>query len=356
MDTIIKDIDQIYLVIDSMTDLVRVVNEDGIVLLANKAMIEAVGGCVGRKCFRCLSLTERCADCLSIRASRGEHSLETERHIGERIYSVKAEPVYDADGGYVGVVEVFRDSTDMVRLRTQIMESNDRMMRDMQMARAMQNTILRTAMPNINGYRLSIRFHPCNHVGGDMFEAARMTDGRTLMFISDVSGHGVQAAMLTVFLRSEVASAARRTANIAELAQMLTEAFRELGLGSEVFITAFLAALDAESGELECMNMGHSVPPLIADDRGVREIRQAGLPICSWSALHEREIRKETILKGGRIMLYTDGLFDTQEALKEIKTKFGKEEFDSDAFLDEYEEQADGCKDDVLMAIIERLK
>ncbi len=42
MDTIIKDIDQIYLVIDSMTDLVRVVNEDGIVLLANKAMIEAV--------------------------------------------------------------------------------------------------------------------------------------------------------------------------------------------------------------------------------------------------------------------------------------------------------------------------
>ena len=62
MDTIIKDIDQIYLVIDSMTDLVRVVNEDGIVLLANKAMIEAVGGCVGRKCFRCLSLTERCAD------------------------------------------------------------------------------------------------------------------------------------------------------------------------------------------------------------------------------------------------------------------------------------------------------
>lgn len=355
MDTVIKDIDQIYLVIDSMTDLVRVVNEDGIVLLANKAMIEAVGGCVGKKCFRCLSLTERCADCLSIRASLGEHSLETERHIGERIYSVKAEPVYDANGEYVGVVEVFRDSTDMVRLRTQIMASNDKMMRDMQMARAMQNTILRTALPDINGYRLSMRFHPCNHVGGDMFEAARMADGRTLMCISDVSGHGVQAAMLTVFLHSEVASAARHTASIAELAQILTDAFGELGLGSEVYITAFLTALDAQTGELECMNMGHSVPPLLADEHGVREIRQAGLPICSWSAFAKREIRKEIISKGGRIMLYTDGLFDTQEALRDIENKFGKRDFDADVFLDEYEKQAEGCKDDVLMAIIERV-
>ena len=55
-------------------------------------------------------------------------------------------------------------------------------------------------------------------------------------------------------------------------------------------------------------------------------------------------------------MLYTDGLFDTQEALRDIENKFGKKDFDADVFLDEYEKQAEGCKDDVLMAIIERLK
>lgn len=355
METVLKDVDLIYAVIDSMTDLVRMVDKDGIVLLANKAMVEAVGGCVGRKCYRCLSLTDRCSDCLRIRAKAGEEGLETERRIGDRIYSVKAEPVWDSAGEYLGVVEVFRDSTDTVRLRTQIMESNVRMLRDMQMARAMQHTMLRSSMPDIQGYKLSFMFHPCDQVGGDMFEVVKLTDGRQLMFIGDVSGHGVQAAMLTVFLRSEVASAAKRTSDLSKLAQMLLEAFEELNLGGDMYITAFLAALDPASGELECMNMGHSVPPLIFNGERVCALRIAGLPICTWGAAFKHDTKCEKLERGGRLMLYTDGLFETESSLKKLTANFAETPFDAEEMLAGYDALAAGCRDDLFMIVIERL-
>lgn len=80
----------------------------------------------------------------------------------------------------------------------EISHSNDVMRRDIEIAAQIQRSMLPIVLPSRNNVITDYRFLPCEGVGGDMLNAFELDDEHINLYISDVSGHGVPAAMFAI--------------------------------------------------------------------------------------------------------------------------------------------------------------
>ena len=99
-------------------------------------------------------------------------------------------------------------------------------------------------------------------VGGDFFDIWEIQPNRLGVFISDVMGHGVSAAFVTVFIKTILAEFQEQIGgNPARILEILNTRFNDM-LSSRVFMfaTAFCGVIDCEKGELACANAGIPSP------------------------------------------------------------------------------------------------
>lgn len=290
--------------LDAIPSMVRMVDEEGAVIYANNAMVLRFGEDAEPK-KSCTAV--RCGECVAKRAIRDERRYATISKSRGRVYSIDAGPV--SFDGFVYALEVFTDITKEQKLKEKLMDNNSRMMKDLEIARSLQFSILRHNLPDIEGYRFAAEFLPCEALGGDMYDCFLMRDGRIFMYIADVSGHGVMPAMLTVYLRQEM-FAQCKTPGISpsRVLRNIQDSFEELRTEESIYITIFVIAIDPETGEYTCANAGHSVPPLIAGPKGVRELFVPGTPVCRWVETANREEQQGVLARGEKLFLYTDGL------------------------------------------------
>ncbi len=291
-------------VLDAIPSMVRLVDESGDVLYANSMLSARFGDDADPKA-PCAAI--RCGECVAKRCIRDERRYTTISRSRGRVYTIDAGPV--VIGGSVYALEVFTDITKEQKLKEKLMENNSRMMKDLEIARSLQLSILRHNLPDIPGFRFCAEFLPCEALGGDMYDCFLTRDGRIVMYIADVSGHGVMPAMLTVYLRQEM-FAQCKTPGISpsRVLRNIQDSFEELRTEESIYITVFVVAIDPVTGEFVCANAGHSVPPLIAGPKGIRELFVPGTPICRWAEGGVREEQGGVLSPGERLFLYTDGL------------------------------------------------
>ncbi len=294
-------------ILDGIPDMARVIDEQGRIVYVNSALKERFGDSTSSKCVKMPGAASRCLDCVALRCIQDRRRYSTIAKVRGRIYSVSAGPVEFDDGVYA--LEIYTDITKEQNLKEKLMANNSRMMRDLEIARSLQLSILRHTLPKIKGYRFAAEFLPCEALGGDMYDCFIARDGRIIMYIADVSGHGVMPAMLTVYLRQEM-FAQCKTPGVtpAQVLHSIQDSFEELNTEESIYITVFIAALDPDTGVFVCANAGHSVPPLIAGNGGVREILLPGTPICRWIENAYRDEYTGVLQKGEKLFLYTDGL------------------------------------------------
>lgn len=294
-------------VLDEIPDMVRVLDEKGNILFSNAALRERFGAGIGTRCEKLPGASKHCSECIAEKCIRDRRRYNTIAQVRGRIYSVCAGPV-EFEGRYYAL-EIYSDITKEQNLKEKLMANNSRMMKDLEIARSLQLSILRHNLPKINGYYFSAEFLPCEALGGDMYDCFLTRDGRVIMYIADVSGHGVMPAMLTVYLRQEMFAQCKAAGvSPAQVLHNIQDSFEELNTEESIYITIFIVAIDPATGAFVCANAGHSVPPLIAGNGDLREILLPGTPICRWA---DNSMRSETsgmLQKGERLFLYTDGL------------------------------------------------
>ena len=76
-----------------------------------------------------------------------------------------------------------------------VIEMDEDWAEDMEKAGAVQDHLLGD-IPQLNGVDLAIEYQPYSHIGGDFYQVVRIGDERTFFILGDVSGHGVQAALI----------------------------------------------------------------------------------------------------------------------------------------------------------------
>ena len=163
----------------------------------------------------------------------------------------------------------------------------------------------------IEGYQFAARYRSVleeSELGGDNYDVFSLGGDETALAIVDVSGKGLQAAILGAFVKSVIRAYLRGSSVVSETAARISSAvYREHG--PDLFVTAFIAVLDEPSGTVRFVNAGHPGPLHVSAERSVEVLRAASMPL---GIFPEQEfVEGEVVLApGDQLVLYTDGLYE----------------------------------------------
>jgi sigma-B regulation protein RsbU (phosphoserine phosphatase) len=277
----------------------------------------------------------------------------TEEHhpLGQEktIVRVVKTPLYDARGIIIGLQGIFWDITEQqlaeerirranaelsrsreeLRAKNQLMEDNLRMAREIQTAMLPQfYPVFPPGMaPAQSAFQFTHRYHPAEAVSGDFFSVTALSEAEVGVFICDVAGHGVRAALVTAMIRAlaeELKPLAR------DPGQFLRKLNSDLcailkSTGSPMLTTAFYFVADCQTGRLRFSNAGHPKPLL------VRRSQDSVEPLANHSGRSQPALglfddppyqTTEIILAPGDfLMLFTDGLYEVQGPDEELYTQ-----------------------------------
>lgn len=218
----------------------------------------------------------------------------------------RAIPLLDESGE---IAEWFGAATD-VTLKKQLEAQQKQALRESQrVVETLQTAFLPQTLPKLNRICLDAAYLPAGEgalVGGDWYDAAQLPDGRILLCVGDVTGHGLSAAVTGGKLRQAATVAALTFSDPAEILDILNRVLRFQH--PDVYATAVLAFMDADCTELTYASAGHP-PPLLAANGSVPaiEFKRGGLPLGVADDL-ELKTHRMALPENFVVALYTDGL------------------------------------------------
>jgi sigma-B regulation protein RsbU (phosphoserine phosphatase) len=203
-------------------------------------------------------------------------------------------------------------------------ERNAQMEEDLRMACEVQQAILPQSYPAFpagattatSALRFCDRYRPNGAVGGDFFDVLPLSDTQAGIFLCDVMGHGVRAALVTAMVRALLEGFRHLAADPGWfLAELNRELLSILGQTSvAVFLSAFYMALDVGTGKLSYANAGHPVPLHVRRRAGeVAPLPPPGGAAGPPLGVVERAaygVGNSTVEVGDLLVLFTDGLFE----------------------------------------------
>ena len=318
-------------VLDSMFDWVRVIDKDGAVVFMNNAMLDYLRGnpddvdfndvFMSRPIYNIVTMDYE----LVISTALNSNKYDREISVGSKEFAVISSPLKNDLGETEFIVEVFRDVTRLKKMQQEIYEQNVKFENDLVMAKMLQRRLLPGSSPNAR-IAFNYLYKPCDMLGGDFVDIYNIGKDHLGIYIADVSGHGVSASILTVFLRSTIS---KRMTSPAEALNNLYREYNKNNFESEVYITVFYAIYDLRNNILTYSNAGHNaIPVLYNKARKDRQIYLSvpGLPISNWVDTISYPESSVRVDQGDLLFLYTDGL---AEVKNEEMAMFGQDRINS---------------------------
>jgi sigma-B regulation protein RsbU (phosphoserine phosphatase) len=214
-------------------------------------------------------------------------------------------------------VAVARDITERKRAELVLLE-NSRMLRDMELARQIQSSLLPSVPPDLPGTELAGCCVPATHVGGDYYDYFRREDGVVDMVIADVSGHSIGAALLMVEARSVLCAQVHSFTSPGDILVSLNEILYEDLNQAGLFITLFYVKYDPLTRTLTYSNAGHVLPLISrASETSCWELDSEGLilGVRKTVAFEEKQLQMRA---GDVLLLYTDGIIEARNIAGEL--------------------------------------
>jgi sigma-B regulation protein RsbU (phosphoserine phosphatase) len=249
-------------------------------------------------------------------------------------------PLRDAEGNIIGTFGLSRDITkrkvaenELARVAQELRARNAMLEEDLKMARELQSAMLPQRYPSFTSStgdrRGAVRFHhyftPSMAVSGDFFNVCKISDTQAGIFICDVMGHGVRAALVAAMMHTLLGESHAQLHDPAALLTHLNRALRDTLKSSFVpmFATAFYVVVDLQAGELRYANAGHPCPLLVAGGAHPSETpsklngHKPGPVLGLFDEAHylnsTRQLAPRDVL-----LLFTDGLFEVEGPEGEI--------------------------------------
>jgi sigma-B regulation protein RsbU (phosphoserine phosphatase) len=226
---------------------------------------------------------------------------------------------------------IIRLERELAAQNEALSEANDRMKRDLDAAAAMQRDLLPQDLPPGLGAEFAWYFEPCDELGGDILNVLPLKGRSVGIYLLDVTGHGVPAALLSVTL-SRVLTTRDPSSSIlvtqaddaitpsvrrpGEVAANLNLQFPMASQGSR-FFTMVYGVLDSETGLLRYANAGHPPPILVRPGEAPQQLPVSSFPI---GIVPDAEFEEGSIelQPGDRVYFYSDGLFEAFNERQEM--------------------------------------
>ena len=179
---------------------------------------------------------------------------------------------------------------------------------EMAEARAFQQSLLPDRERTVNRVAVCCRYTPSSALGGDLYDYAPTSAGRTALLIADVSGHGVSAAMLTGIVKS--AFHASHVDGFEPIAVVQRVSMGLAPFSSDRFVTLVTALISPEERQMRYVNAGHPPVALWGRTREPLWLHSTGPLVSPVLATATWEAPVVPIAEGDHLLLYTDGISD----------------------------------------------
>jgi len=217
-------------------------------------------------------------------------------------------------------------SREDLRAKNLIMEENLRMAREIQLTMLPQQypAFPGNVPPEQSAFQFVHRYQAAETVSGDFFSVSALSDNEAAVFICDVTGHGVRAALVTAMIRAlaeELKPLAREPGNfLRKLNSDLCSILKSTG--SPMLTTAFYLVADWPAGKMRFANAGHPKPLLMHRSTGrielLAHVSSRGEPALGLFDNPSYQTSEVTIAPGDFVMLFTDGLYEVQGQNEEL--------------------------------------
>ena len=202
-----------------------------------------------------------------------------------------------------------------------LLELADRvvMKRDLEIAKDIQTWLLPGAPLQIPGYQIAYATRPANTVAGDYYDVilrpgATLDHDRILFVVADVAGKSIPAAMLMATFQASLRTLSDGRASLPEIVAGLNRYACTNSQGGVRFTTAFLAELDAATGNVVYVNAGQNAP-ILRKNSGVlgrpetEHLEAGGIPL---GILPDAAYQTgaATLGAGDWLVIFTDGVVE----------------------------------------------
>lgn len=240
------------------------------------------------------------------------------------MYLVKTDKMFDEDeiNLSIALADQIAIGVENSRLIQELIEK-ERLTREFELARQMQNRLLPKFLPASDKFEISVLFAPAFEVGGDYYDFIVHKNGDVSVVIADVSGKGVSAAFYMAQIKGIFQSLAKVYPKPLEFISKLNEiVFGQVD--RKFFITLIYAYFDLKNDIVQIARAGHS-PPILVKDGKVDYLKPSGVGIgLIQTDLLKKFVKpvKLKLKKGDVLIFYSDGV---TEAMNERNEEFGYE-------------------------------
>jgi len=185
---------------------------------------------------------------------------------------------------------------------------------ELRMAAQLQREFLPTTTPTLNDVSFHVLYRPAGYVSGDIYDVTRLDDHHVGFFVADAVGHGVPAALMTVFIKRSLRTK-RLVTHTAQgyeliapgeaLARLNEDMIRQQS-GKVRFATACYGIIDTRDYTMTIARAGHPFPMILKADGEVQTLEPEGglLGVFPNEVFHEQTVQLEP---GDRMLVYSDG-------------------------------------------------
>jgi sigma-B regulation protein RsbU (phosphoserine phosphatase) len=209
------------------------------------------------------------------------------------------------------------------RLYQRVTQEEQRLERDLAMAREVQLRLLPPKVPKLRNSELAARFLPARSIGGDLYDFLDYGEGRLAIAMGDVSGKAAPAALYAALVSGILRSQLGQHLSPAAMLAFMNDALRERRLDSQ-YVTMIFAVWNDNDRTLQLANAG-AVQPLFCRGNDVTTLQAAGFPLGLFSNAEYEEFTIST-QPGDALIFFSDGIVDAENAQEEM---FGDERLDA---------------------------
>ena len=237
--------------------------------------------------------------------------------LGERKNNVSyAKSDIDFASSLASIAVISIENATMVR---ELIEKQ-KLEKELETARAIQRSLLPRCIPELKNFEISAVSESARQVGGDYYDLIELNENETLIAIADVSGKGVQAALLMANLQAFLKSVSKQNLPLEEATALINDLVSDnTRMGN--FITFFWGVLNDSTGEFRYVNAGHN-PPLLVDGNEIHTLKKGGMLLGVTKTLVPYEAESVVLKPSSKLILFTDGI---TEAMNEDFQEYGEE-------------------------------
>ncbi|WP_428389768.1 PP2C family protein-serine/threonine phosphatase [Mucisphaera sp.] len=186
---------------------------------------------------------------------------------------------------------------------------------ELRMAAQLQREFLPRELPGGDGLSVHVLWKPASYVSGDIYDARRVDEHHVAFFVADAVGHGVPAALLTVYIRQALQHALLPTrvtgrsepVDPAEALQRLNAELLARQDEQVRFATAVFGLYDTRSRRVRLCRAGHPLPLVIRADGSRVAVEGCDGPLLGVFDEPEFEVSEVELGEGDRLLIYSDG-------------------------------------------------